>query len=191
MQLKVNTEVNRSTKGNIKIKKELLGKYENVREIFDSEKKNINRNIYINYESEKIEINDVNNIKIEKIKNLAYEIFEINHQTNTFSNNNNNNNKILVCKTGISESVEKICNNYSQRKLLFEHLKIFSVLGKIIENAKLVNQVYERKERKKYNSWHYYTEGVIINNKNYLLEFEVVAMDNGENHYRVQRLEIL
>lgn len=181
-----NEEVNHSTKGNILVKKELLGKYENVRKIFDKEKNNVRYKIYINYELDIFKTIEVNNIKIEKIKTLAYEIFINNHQNNIFLNDNN---KILVSKTGINESVEKICNNYSQRELLIEHLKVFSALGKIIESAKLVNQVYERKGRIKYNSWHYYVEGVIINNKEYLLEFEVVAMDSGENHYRVQRLE--
>lgn len=70
-------------------------------------------------------------------------------------------------------------------------MKIFSCLGKIIEEAKLVNQVFERKEREKYKNWNYYLDGIIINNKEYLLEFEVVNMDSGENHYRVQRLKLI
>ena len=128
--------VKRSTKGNIKVEDDLLNKYNSVREIFDSEKNNFKYCIRVDYKLN-LEI-DIENIKIESIKKLAYEIFKENHQVNIFMNQNN---KILVNKSGISESIEKICNNYSQRNLLIEHLKIFSVLGIIIENARLVNQI--------------------------------------------------
>ena len=70
-----------------------------------------------------------------------------------------------------------------------EHLLVFSDLGDIIEHSKLVNQVPETKGREKYNSWNYYYDGLKIGNNSYNFEFEVVIMFNGENHYRVQKLE--
>ena len=70
-----------------------------------------------------------------------------------------------------------------------EHLLVFSDLGDIIEHSKLVNQIPETKGREKYNSWNYYYDGLKIGNNSYNFEFEVVIMFNGENHYRVQKLE--
>jgi len=177
--------VNRSTKGNILIKDELLNKYKFIKDLFDNETVD-NYEVIVDYISNKLTNINPSNIKIEDIKKLAYEIFRQTHRDNRFINENN---KILVSKSGINESVEKICNNYNQRELLIEHLKVFSKLGLIIEHAKLVNQVYERKGRLKYVSWHYYIDGIIIDNEKYLLQFEVVSMSNGKNHYRVQRLE--
>lgn len=175
----------RSTKGNIPINDKLLNKYYLIKNLFENEIVN-NYEIKIDYSSKKILNIDPSNIKIEEIKRLACEIFSKNHQDNMFFNDNN---KILVSKSGINESIEKICNNYNQRELLKEHLKVFSKLGEIIEHAKLVNQVPERKGRKKYVSWHYYIDGIIIDKEKYLLQFEVVSLDSGENHYRVQRIE--
>jgi len=174
----------RSTKGNIPINNKLLNKYNNVREIFDSAKNNFKNFIEVNYNL-KIDI-DIENIRIEEIKKLSNDIFSQNHQDNIFLNDNN---KILVSKSGINESIEKICNNYNQRELLKEHLKVFSKLGEIIEHAELVSQVLEKKGREKYNNWNYFIDGVFIDNVEYILEFEVVSMSNGENHYRVQRIE--
>lgn len=37
--------------------------------------------------------------------------------------------------------------------------------------------------------WDYYLNELNINDNNYLFEFDVVCRHNGENHYRVQRLE--
>ena len=174
----------RSTKGNIPINNKLLNKYNNVREIFDSTKNNFKNFIEVSYNL-KIDI-DIENIRIEEIKKLANDIFSQNHQDNIFLNDNN---KILVSKSGINESIEKICNNYNQRELLKEHLKVFSKLGEIIEHAELVSQVLEKKGREKYNNWNYYIDGILIDDVEYVLEFEVVSMSNGENHYRVQRIE--
>lgn len=70
-----------------------------------------------------------------------------------------------------------------------EHLLVFSDLGDIIENATLVNQTKETKNRENINYWNYYFDGLEINNELYYLEFDVRSMENGENQYRVQRLE--
>ena len=65
---------------------------------------------------------------------------------------------------------------------------IYSKLGKIIEKAKLVNQVYENKKREKYKHWNYYICNVYIKSKKYLLEIEIVSLKNLKNNYRVQRI---
>ena len=174
------------TKGNIPINNKLLNKYITTDEIFKYEK-NYEINIIIN-DVELIKEINICELSIEEIKKKANEIFNKYHYDKIFINNNNH---ILVSKNGINESIQKIYFNRKQRELLLEHLLVFSSLGKIIEEAKLVNQAKERKNRKKYNSWNYYIDGLIINNKKYLLEFEVASLDSGENQYRIQRLKML
>lgn len=177
---------NKQTKGSIPINDKLLNKYDSVEEIIKKERYNYKTNIIISNNLLELDNKDINNMKIKELKDLAYEIFCNYHSQNIFVNNKNN---IVVSRRGINESVEKIYYNRIQRDLLLEHLKVFGYLGIIIEKAKLVNQVYERKGRLKYNSWNYYLDGIIIGNQEYLIEFEVVSMDNFENHYRIQRLE--
>lgn len=70
-----------------------------------------------------------------------------------------------------------------------EHLQVFSDLGDIIESATLASQTTEGKSRENNKIWNYYLNGLNINDNNYLFEFDVVSRQNGENHYRVQRLE--
>lgn len=174
------------TKGNIAINNNLLNKYTTTDEIFKYEK-NYEINIIIN-EVKLIKQININELSVKETKKIANEIFNKYHYDTVFINNKN---KIIVSKNGINESVQKIYFNRKQKDLLLEHLLIFSGLGKIIEEAKLVNQAKERKNRKKYNSWNYYIDGLIINDKKYLLEFEVASLDSGENQYRIQRLKLL
>ena len=94
----------------------------------------------------------------------------------------------MVTRTGIDESITKLYESSCQRGLLKEHLIVYSHLGDIIENSVLVNQALESKGREKYKCWNYYLCMIIIDENEYLLEFEVVTMSNGENHYRVQKL---
>ena len=176
----------KQTKGNIPINQELFKKYANTTELFADSKNNYNGEVEIKNNINEIENVDINNSKISEIKNIAKNIFEKYNEKNYFINDNN---KIFVNKTGIDESITKIFESRQQRELLKEHLLVFSDLGDIIEHAKLVNQVPEAKGRNKYNSWNYYYDGLKINNELYNFEFEVVSMANGENHYRVQKLE--
>lgn len=125
-------------------------------------------------------------MKPKEIKELAYSIFKKYNSKSIFENDGN---KKTVSKSGINESIEKIFNNKIQRNLLKEHLQVFSDLGDIIENATLVNQTKEAKNRSNINSWNYYFDGLNINNELYHLEFDVRSLDTGENQYRVQRLE--
>lgn len=173
-------------KGNVPINQELLNKYANVKEIFENERSNYDGNVKINNEIVELNNFDINKINIGDLKKLANDIFIKYNQKNTFENAGN---KIVVNKSGINESIEKIYNNRTQRSLIKEHLQVFSDLGDIIENATLVNQTRETKNRKNINYWNYYFDGLEINNELYYLEFDVRSMENGENQYRVQRLE--
>ncbi len=173
-------------KGNIPINQELLNKYKNTNEMFSDSINNYNGEVNIKDNLSELQNISVEDMKIGGVKKLAKEIFQKYNKSNTFYNNDN---KILVNKTGIDESITKIFESRQQRELLKEHMLVFSDLGDIIEHSKLVNQAPETKGRKKYNSWNYYYDGLKIGNNSYNFEFEVVSMSNGENHYRVQKLE--
>lgn len=173
-------------KENIPVDEKLLNKYSNVKEIFNGERNNYDGEVELSKEINELENVDLNNIKISDLKDLAANIFNCYNSKNIFENNGN---KITVSKTGINESIEKIYNNEAQRNLMKEHLQVFSDLGDIIEHATLVNQTPELKNRSNIRLWNYYFDGLKINNDTYYLEFDVRSMDNGENQYRVQRLE--
>lgn len=61
-------------------------------------------------------------------------------------------------------------------------------MGKIIENAILVSQAKERKNRDDLLYWNYYLDNLIINGRKYFLEFDVRSMEDGYNQFRVQRI---
>lgn len=161
-------------KGNIPINEELLYKYATVRDIFDNESNNYNGNITIKSEIDELKGFDIEQSNIADLKRLAYDIFNKYNENNEFENDGN---KILVSKAGINESVEKIYNNRAQRDLVKEHLLVFSALGDIIENATLVNQTPELKNRRDIKYWNYYFDGLKINNELYYIEFDVRSMD--------------
>lgn len=172
-------------KRSIPINKMLLNKYSDVKEIFTKEKIN-KKSIHIK-NIKILENVNINELNLENLKRLAILIFNKYHNVNIFENDGY---KIHINKTGINESIQKIYFSKKQKKYLKEHLLMFSNLGKIIEQGILINQVYERKGRVKYKSWNYYIIKVSTNNKEYILEFEIVSLDSGENHYRLQRLNI-
>lgn len=182
----VNVSQISQAKGNIPINQELLNKYKSTKEMFSDSINNYNGEVNVKDNLSELQNVSVENMKIGEVKKLAKEIFQKYNKSNTFYNSSN---KILVNKTGIDESITKIFESRQQRELLREHLLVFSDLGDIIEHSKLVNQVPETKGREKYNSWNYYYDGLKIGNNSYNFEFEVVSMSNGENHYRVQKLE--
>ena len=176
----------KSVKGNIPIDYSLFGKYKSVSEIFDKELHNNNYviNIIVNL-PEIIDIN-LNKLKRDEASKLAYNIFKRYHKYNYFLNNGNN---IIVSKSGIDESIQKIYGSKNQRKNLIEYFKVFSSLGIIIEHATLVNQIKECKDRKNIIFWNYYFTKIIIDEKIYILEFDVRSMDSGENQFRVCRIQ--
>ena len=117
---------------------------------------------------------------------MSHNIFKRYHKYNYFLNNGNN---IIVSKSGIDESIQKIYGSKNQRKNLIEYFKVFSSLGIIIEHATLVNQIKECKDRKNIIFWNYYFTKIIIDEKIYILEFDVRSMDSGENQFRVCRIQ--
>ena len=173
-------------KGNIPINEELLYKYATVREIFDSERNNYNGNIIVKSEIDELKNLNIKESNAENLKKIAYDILNKYNEKNEFENDGN---KIIVSKAGINESIEKIYYNKKQRGLIKEHLLVSSALGDIIENATLVNQTPELKNKRDIKYWNYYFDGLKINNELYHLEFDVRSMTNAENQYRVQRLE--
>ena len=166
---------------NIKINKNLLNKYNNLEEIFKYEGKNNNSIININL----MDI-DLKNKTANEIYHIATKIFKNNHKKRTFINDKN---KINVTNQDIKESINKIYNDRLQNKYLKEHLAIFLILGNVIEKSNLVNQTIENKNRSKYITWNYYFSNLKIDNQLFNFEFDVVSRIDGENHYRVQRLE--
>lgn len=171
---------------NIPINKKIFNKYKSVREIFDSEKIVYKNKIKLNKKIIELKKYNLTKLSLKDLKKLANFIFNKYNISNEFINNDS---IIIVSKSGINESVEKIYFNNRQRKLLKEHLQIFSVLGNIIENATLVNQIKEVKNRNDIYYWNYYIDGLIINNKEYKMEFDVRSMQDGQNQYRIQRIE--
>lgn len=176
-----------TNKGNIPIKEELYQKYPDYKSIFNGERNNYDGNIEVNEDISGILDNyDLSNMK--SAKEAAINVFNTFHKNNIFTNDGN---KIEVSKDGVRESIQKIFESEKQRNLIKEHMQVFSDLGDIIEHADLVGQASNTKpeERPGVNSWNYYFDGLNINGKKYSLEFEVRSMDNGNNQYRVQRLE--
>ena len=179
-------------KGNIPIYKELLNKYNNVNELMNTEINNYDGKVHVKDVSQINELKNVNlaNMDQTSIYHLATNIFDKYNNTNTFENDGN---KIVVSHTDIKESINNIYNG-NQKKYLKEHLQVFSDLGDIIESATLSSQSIEAKKeiQKSHRGnkvWSYYLNGLKINSDTYLFEFDVVSRENGENHYRVQRMQ--
>ncbi len=175
------------TKGNIPIDLNLLNKYPGDREIFDSIDINSKEVLKVPSDIEELHNIDINNLNIKEIKKIAKQIYNKYKIKNLYTNDGN---KILIGNTGIDESISKIFENgKNQKKLLKLHFITFYYLGKIIEHGKLINQCNEIKGREKYCSWNYYYDILDIDDEIYTIVFAIVSMDNGENHYRLQRIE--
>lgn len=166
----------------IPINTKLLNKYESYNEIFQKEKGN--KIISINNIQELNNIN-INNMNVNELRRIAINIFHKYHNKNEYINDNN---IIKITNKGIYESIEKTFYNNDQKELLIEHLIVYSKLGKIIENAKLVNQVYENKGRWKYKYWNYYVCNVMVDCKKYLIELEIASTNDYSNNYRIHRI---
>ena len=167
--------------GNILINEDILDKYNNVNDIFLSEYSD-------NDNCVNVELLDIylDNKNATGIYHTAIKIFADNHKQNIFINDGYD---IKITNQDIKESINKIFNDRLQNKFLMEHLSIFSKLGYVIESACIVNQALENKNRIKYNTWNYFIIKININNNLFYLEFDVVSRNDGENHYRLQRLK--
>jgi hypothetical protein len=184
------TKVIKMVKGNIPFNQKLLNKYKNVTEMMEKQINNYDGIVKIKDNIEELKNVNLDKMSSGEIKKLAIDIFEKYNNKKSFYNNEN---KIEVSNGDIKESIQKIFGNGYQKKLLNQHLKTFSELGNIIEHATLGSQNIENKEnnnRKENLLWSYYLDGLRINGNDYLFEFDVVSRDNGENHYRVQRLRL-
>ncbi len=170
---------------NILINEKLLNKYNNMTDLLIDNKEKFAIKIILNKNIKILDNNNFNSLKQNELSNIAINIFEEYHINNVFINNGN---AIKVTNSGIRESIHKILYNQNQKIFLKEHLLIFSDLGNIIKSAILVGQNYEIKKREHNKVWHYYINGIIIDGKSYLFEFDVISHSDGENHYRVQRL---
>lgn len=178
-------QIIKQTKGNIPINQELLKKHSNVKSIFDEVRNKYDGEVKIDNTIDMSGI-DFSNLKSPAMYSYAKDIFNKNHKTNEFYNNGN---KIIVSNRDIKHTVTYIYKTPGQKNMLPQHLLVFSDLGDIIEHAKLINQSGSNDIGTNENSWHYYYDNLDIKGEKYTLVFDVVSRDNGENHYRVQRLE--
>lgn len=178
-------------KNNMKVDKKFLNRYKNTKELLITElnkskaQKRFNNKITINKNIVEIDEKELLKLTLTQLKKISIEIFRNNHKSNTFQNDGNN---IMINNEDIKESIKKILGDKRQKEYLIGHLKVFSKLGDVIKYGKLVSESMEQKARQNYNSWHYYVENIIIGKKKFLLEFDVVSRNDGENHYRIQRL---
>lgn len=104
---------------------------------------------------------------------------------NVFKNNGEN---IYVSNSDIKESIAKTVRNINQKKLLAEHIEVFENLDKIIENGQVIARGSEMKGRSQYKNWDYYATPITINGENYIVEFDTVLRDNGQKHFRLERI---
>lgn len=131
------------------------------------------------------------NVNVKEIKQMeaykiARDLFAKLHKIK-FTNNMTGN-IIYVTNSDIKESINNTYTFTEQRKYLKENLSIYSHLDKIIVNAQLISNTSELKGRSKYNKWEYYALPIKIDNRNFIVQFDTVQREDGETHFRVERL---
>ena len=164
-----------------------IDKYQNINEaMYDyANKIKDNFNTTINIETNKTKIPvDYSQKPQTTIFQKAKEVFS-KIGKNIFQNNGDN---IYVSNGDIKESIAKTVRNTEQKKLLAEHIEIFSNLDRIIENGTLIAKGNETKGRSEYKKWDYYATPIKINGDNYIVEFDTVLRDNGQKHFRLERI---
>lgn len=102
--------------------------------------------------------------------------------------NINTGEEIYVSYGDIKESIAKILRNNEQKKFLPYHIEIFSFLDKIIVIGILISFDRELKKRSQFVSWEYYASCININSKKYIVQYDVVLRNNGEKHFRIERI---
>ena len=138
-----------------------------------------------------VSTNIVDDINIKEIKQMeaykkARDLFSQIHKRK-FKNNNTEAN-IYVTNSDIKESINTTYTYAEQRKYLKENIAIYSQLDNIIENAELISNTNELKGRQNYQLWEYYAMPVNIDNNKFIVQFDTVQREDGETHFRVQRL---
>lgn len=137
-------------------------------------------------------VEDVKNIKIKDLKQseaikIAKKVFNNNNKTKKF-NNAELNLKIKVTSDDIKENIHKAFSNKSQKKYIKENISTFSNISSIILNGTKVSEPTEQKSRAKYKGWNYFITHAMIDNRPFLIEFDVATQDDGL-HFRVERLK--
>lgn len=137
-------------------------------------------------------VEDVKNIKIKDLKQseaikIAKKVFNNNNKTKKF-NNAELNLKIKVTSDDIKENIHKAFSNKSQKKYIKENISTFSNISSIILNGTKVSESTEQKSRAKYKGWNYFITHAMIDNRPFLIEFDVATQDDGL-HFRVERLK--
>jgi hypothetical protein len=164
-------------------------KYNNISELIEGERKKAEDNFHTNIKIGNIDTLEKTNFKKisenEYIK-LSKKIFSENNKKRIFFNKDSGIN-IKVILEDIKESAYKAYNNKFQSKFLKEHIQALSKIEQIISSAKQTSYGEETKNRQQYKNWKYYTNQVIINNKPFLVEFDVTQKNDGF-HFRLQRL---
>ena len=133
----------------------------------------------------------VDNINTKETKQMeayktARDLFSQIHKRK-FQNKNTTAN-IYVTNSDIKESINITYTYTEQRKYLKENIAIYSQLDNIIENAQLISSTDELKGRKGYQLWEYYAMPININNNKFIVQFDTVQREDGEIHFRVERL---
>lgn len=167
--------------------KNITNKYTNITEAINDYANNIKDNFDSN-----IKIEQKNNVPVDyavqsqkSIFNKAKELFS-NIGKKAFVNNDES--IIVVTNEDIKESVAKTVRNTEQKKLLAEHMEVFSSLDKIIENGERISSGPETKNRSQYQSWDYYVTPIYINGEKYIVQFDTVLRTDGEKHFRLERI---
>ena len=163
--------------------------YSNATELIKSETKKAEQNFHTDINIKQIDkLSEINFDKIsenEYIK-LSKEVFKEHISKRTFHNDNTNID-IKVILSDIKESAYKAYNSKLQRKYLREHIETLSQINKVIQEGIEVSKNNELKNRKQYKSWRYFSSQAIIENKPFLIQFDVTKKDDGY-HFRLQRL---
>ena len=167
-----------------------INTYQNINcAIYDyvnSIKENFQTDIDIKTNKTKIPI-DYSTQSQMTIFNKAKEVFS-KIGKNVFKNNGED---IYVSNSDIKESIAKTVRNTNQKKLLSEHIEVFRHLDKIIENGQIIARGSETKSRSQYKNWDYYATPITIDDQNYIVEFDTVLRDNGQKHFRLERIYLL
>ena len=171
-------------KGNMPIDNKLFNKYNNVELIF--KQGTVKRATRITPRISETNLLKVKTMSENEVYHLAVKIVKNNNDKNIFLNNKQ---RIIISNGDIKESINKIYRSKFQRIYLLEHLEIFANIKTVIKNATLVSQSTETKNRVDNTIWSYYLTSIIINKTRYLVEFDVISRKDGENHYRVQRIQ--
>lgn len=186
---KVTRLYNEKETSKIQNKKNLKKKYSNATDLLTDKQadaeKSFNPVTSVNEISELKEIN-FNKISENEYIKLSKNIFKKYNMKRVFYNNDSNL-KVKVILDDIKESAYKAFNNKYQNKLIKQHIEALTKIEDIISNAEEASMEIEKKNREKYSNWKYFTTQMEIENKPYLIQFDIAKKDDGY-HFRLQRL---